>query len=203
MLTKQQQATLTFIQGYFAKHQLAPTTAEIAEGLGIQSRGVVHRYLKALAQAGYLRLLPKRHRNIELLPHQLTPTLPIQELPIMGAIAAGRPIEAILDHDPINLADLFLGENRYALRVKGDSMIEDGIFDGDIVVCEQAKTAQSGQIVVALIDDNEATLKRFFPDASGRYVTLKPANAKLKPMRYAAERLRIQGVYIGLLRLSS
>ena len=113
-----------------------------------------------------------------------------------------QPIEAIVDHDPINIADIFLGENRYALRVKGDSMIDEGIFDGDIVVCEHARSASNGQIVVAIIDSNQATLKRIYHNPGERTVMLMPENKSLKPMVYPASRVQVQGIYIGLFRIA-
>lgn len=199
MLTLAQRKTEEFIRKFFAEKGYAPTASEIAEGIGIKSRGVVHRYLKALAEAGRIALTPKRHRNIKLLE-------PIQELfsgmgslPLLGSIAAGRPIEAVQQNETIDVASIFLGANRYALIVKGDSMIDEGILDGDIVVCQKSETANDGQIVVALIDQEEATLKRLQRNVDAT-VTLHPANSKLKPMIYPSERVTIQGIYIGLVR---
>ena len=180
----------------------APTASEIAEGIGIKSRGVVHRYLRALEAENVLHLLPKKHRNIQLLEGVLQGPAANQPLSLIGAIAAGQPIEAIVDHDPINIADIFLGENRYALRVKGDSMIDEGIFDGDIVVCEHARSASNGQIVVAIIDSNQATLKRIYHNPGERTVMLMPENKSLKPMVYPASRVQVQGIYIGLFRIA-
>lgn len=196
MLTRGQHRTLTFIKEYMNEHEYAPTAAEIAQGTGIKSRGVVHRYLRALESAGAIALTPRRHRNISLVDQPIPTRF---GLPLIGEIAAGHPIEALPDSDPINLADIFLGENRYALRVKGDSMIEEGIFDGDIVVCEQRDTVRDGQIVVALVDQQEATLKRLERNQAGE-VVLHPANRTMAPMVYPPERVDIQGVYVGLLR---
>ncbi|MDF1759745.1 MAG: transcriptional repressor LexA [Coxiellaceae bacterium] len=200
MITLSQRKTYQYIKSYIEAKGHAPTIAEITSGIGIKSRGVVHRYVKALQDAGLINLSPKRHRNIELTAKQLTMPQQTNQLPLIGAIAAGQPIEAIIDHDPINLADIFLGEHRYALRVKGDSMIDEGIHDGDIVVCEHSNTANNGQIVVALIDNERATLKRIYHDKSNS-ITLVPANQKLKPMSYPADRVTVQGLYVGLLRI--
>lgn len=204
MITLSQRKTYEFIRQYIDQYGHAPTTAEIAEGIGIKSRGVVHRYVKALQDAGLLHVAPRRHRNIELTDKALKKPQSHNNvlLPLIGAIAAGQPIEAIIDQDPINLADIFLGDNRYALRVKGNSMINEGIHDGDIVVCVHSNTAKNGQIVVALIDNERATLKRLYHDAGNRNVTLVPANDELKPMTYSAERVTIQGLYVGLLRVA-
>ena len=194
MITLSQRRTFEFIKQYFEKNEYAPTASEIAKGIGIQSRGVVHRYLRALEVAGLIALTPKRHRNIRLMPQPSQQSL----LPLVGIIAAGQPIEAIEQDESIQVADIFLGADRYALKVKGDSMVDEGILDGDIVVCQKSEIAEEGQIVVALIDRQEATLKRF--QRSGQYILLIPANTKHKPMSYEAHRVEIQGIYIGLLR---
>jgi repressor LexA len=120
-------------------------------------------------------------------------------LPLMGSIAAGSPIEAITQQETIDVSQIFLGPNRFALRVKGDSMIDEGILDGDIVVCEKADNASNGQIVVALIDNEQATLKRLQRNQNNS-ITLLPANAKHKPQSYPADRVNIQGIFVGLLR---
>jgi len=197
MLTLSQRRTYNYIQKFFRDNDHAPTAAEIAEGIGIKSRGVVHRYLKALVSAGLIRLLPKRHRNIQLISES---SISLDDsLPLVGVIAAGQPIEAIEQHDTVDLATIFLGPNRYALKVKGDSMIDEGIFDGDIVVCERSDTAQDGQIVVALVDQEQATLKRFYHNAD-KTITLVPSNPAHKPMVYSDYQVEVQGIYIGLLR---
>lgn len=196
MLTVSQRKTYEFIKQFFAKHTYAPTAAEIAKGIGIQSRGVVHRYLKALADRGYISLLPGRHRNIQLSQNNSQ----LSGIPLLGSIAAGRPIEAVAQQEAIDVAQIFLGPHRYALRVKGDSMVDEGIFDGDIVICEHSRKAQDGQIVVALIDHEHVTLKKMYYNADDT-ITLLPANAAHQPMVYPAHRIEIQGIYIGLLRV--
>lgn len=196
MLTMSQRRTYEFIRQYISDNRFSPTVAEIAEGIGIKSRGVVHRYLQALVSAGVITLTPNRHRNIRLMDSANE----AGGLPLVGKIAAGSPIEAIEQYESVDVANVFLGPNRYALQVEGDSMIEDGIYDGDIVVCERASSADNGQIVVALIDQQEATLKRLMRTPDGM-ITLMPANAKLKPMVYEPERVTIQGIYVGLLRV--
>lgn len=198
MLTLSQRKTLEFIQKFISANDYAPTAAEIATGIGIKSRGVVHRYLKALQDMGYLSLTPNRHRNIVL---RQTLAANANHLPLLGAIAAGSPIEAIEQHESIDVMGLFLGDNRFALRVKGSSMIDEGILDGDLVVCERADTANNGQIVVAIVDELEATLKRLKYNQD-HTVSLIPANEELNTMIYPAERVRVQGIYVGLLRLS-
>jgi len=195
MLTDKQHLVLMMLQDYYNKHQKSPTIAEIAEHLGIKSRGIAHRYVKHLAKEGYIALLPQRWRNIQLLtPHN--------HLPIIGKIAAGSPIEAIENQESFDLMHWFLGPGRYALKVEGDSMIDEGIMDGDIIVCQNALTARSGQIVVALIDQAQATLKRIdYPD--NEHICLIPANQNHDRQVYHASRVTIQGIFVGLLRVAS
>lgn len=195
MLSDRQQDTYDFIRHYLARHGKAPLLTEIADGLGIRSKGVVHRHVQALAEAGLIELHPGRHRGIALTDEQAAqPTLPL-----LGKIAAGRPIEAIPGQDEVNLAEFFIGPNRFLLKVQGDSMCEAGILDGDMVVIERCDHADDGEVVVALIDDAEATLKRLENNRDGS-VTLHPANSTLVPLCYDAERVRIQGRVIGQLR---
>lgn len=193
LLTLSQNKTLQFIQSFIKQNGYSPTIAEIAVGIGIKSRGVVHRYVSALVQQGLLELVPGRRRNIQLRKQ------PSNLLPLVGRIAAGKPIEAIKNDEAIDVLNIFLGEGRYALKVKGDSMIDEGILDGDLVVCEYTQVANNGKIVVALIDGQDATLKKIRYNKDNT-VSLIPANKKLQSMTYPKERVQIQGIYIGLLR---
>ena len=196
-LTDKQRLTLDFIERYIARHTVAPKLQEIAEGIGIRSRGVAHRYVQALADAGFIELDGGKHRGIKLL--KSNPFRSESVLPLLGKIAAGKPIEAIPGEDQIDLQDFF-GHNNFAVRVQGDSMIEAGIMDGDTVIIEFRETADDGDIVVALIDEAETTLKRFKRSHRGRYIKLIPANKDMEEMVYEASRVRIQGVLIGQLR---
>lgn len=196
-LTDNQRTVLNFIQRYIAIHSVSPKLQEIAEGIGISSRGVAHRYVQALVDADFLANDKGRHRGIRLLREN--PQQQKNTLPLLGKIAAGKPIEAIAGEDEINLADFF-GKNNFAVRVQGDSMIDAGILDGDVVVIEFRETANDGDIVVALIDEEETTLKRFKRSGQGRFIQLIPENAEMKPMVYGANRVRIQGVLVGQLR---
>jgi len=196
MLTDRQRATFEFIRSYHEKHGCSPKLIEIATGIGIQSKGVVHRYLKAIADEGLIELSPGRSRGIRLITN---PSKPQHFTPLLGKIAAGKPIEAIPDQSTINLTDFFLGPNRFVLKVQGDSMIDAGILDGDMVIAEQSNRADDGDIVVALIDNDEATLKKFQNNKDGT-VTLIPANRALRPMKYPANRILIQGVVVGQMR---
>jgi len=200
MLTQSQQKTLDFIRNFIAEQGHAPTLAEIAEGIGIRSKGVVHRYVQALSEAGEIELLSGRHRGIQLPGGgELRSGGEATSLPLMGKIAAGLPIEAIPDQEYIDLSEFFMGNNRFVLKVQGDSMIEAGILSGDMVVVESRSTARDGEIVVALIDGEEATLKRIKRGADYT-VTLIPANRAMRPMIYDIERVEIQGVVVAQMR---
>ena len=185
MITEKQHQTFIFIKQYIQDNGYAPTTAEIALGIGIQSRGVVHRYLQALQNLGLITLAAGKRRNITI---NRTTTLPL-----IGKIAAGLPIEAIDNAEELDILSMFIGDGRYALEVKGDSMIDEGIFEGDIVVCQKANTASANDIVVALVDNENATLKRLKNNQDGT-VTLIPSNENHQPQTYAAERVAIQGI---------
>ncbi len=194
MLTQLEQRILDFIRRYLAEHGQGPTLSEIGSGVGIRSKGTVHRYVQALTQKGALEHTERGWRGIRLAdePHSTS-------LPLAGRIAAGNPIEAISGQDRLNLSELFGGDNRYALQVKGDSMIDAGILDDDWVIIEHCETARDGDIVVALIDEQDATLKRFKRLANGD-ILLIPENTSMTPMQFAPRQVRIQGKLVGQLR---
>ena len=203
MLTPKESKTYDYIKDYIVEYGYAPTESEIAKGIGIKSRGVVHRYVHAIAKKGLLKVTPGKRRNISLVGMESSPKTRFGEewqLPFLGKIAAGSPIEAIEDKQSINIAKTLTGEKCFILEVRGDSMIGDNIFDGDYVICEERHVAPTGSIVVALIDNQEVTLKRYFVNEN-QSVTLVPSNPQLIPMVYQAERVVIQAVYLGLLRL--
>jgi repressor LexA len=203
MLTRREQTVYDFIRDFIIRHGHGPLLSEIALGIGIQSKGTAHRYVQSLAGRGLIQLHAGRHRGITLnLSPEPGPAIASDHantLPLLGRIAAGLPIEAIPDQDNVNLSDFFMGPNRYILKVQGESMIEAGILDGDMVVIEQCDHAANGEIVVALIDNNEATLKYLRNNHDGS-VTLTPANSTLAPMIYGAARVRIQGIVVGQMR---
>jgi len=196
-LTDKQAQALDFIQRYIARYSISPKLQEIADGLGIRSRGVAHRYVQALVDAGCIAINSGQHRGIRLLESDL-PQAPLI-LPLLGKIAAGKPIEAIAGEDEIDLANFF-GPHNFAVRVQGDSMIEAGIMDGDTAIIRFCETANDGDIVIALIDEAETTLKRFKRSHKGKYIKLIPANKDMEAMVYEASRVRIQGVLIGQIR---
>ncbi len=197
MITVKQRQVLDFIKYYVYENQIAPTEAEIAENIGIKSRGVVHRYVKALNDAGYVKIIPNRRRNITLVE---TEEKYATFLPIQGRIAAGQPIEAMIDRRELNVSDLTCGD-RYALEVKGDSMIGDNICDGDYVICESCQNVGMHDIAVVLVDGEEVTLKRLRILGDG-YIELLPSNPNLLPQKIEAHRIQIQAKYVGLLRLN-
>ncbi len=202
MLTDRQRQTLNFIRSYLGENGYAPKLKEIADHLGITSRGTVHRYIRALEDGGHITVMRDHARGIKLKDTEPErPDSPEDEaaLPLLGRIAAGLPIEAIEHNETINLNDFFVRPGRFVLRVQGDSMIEDGIFDGDMVIVESSSTARDNEIVVALIDREEATLKRLQNHGDGS-ITLMPANASMQPFRYSAERVQIQGIVVGQFR---
>jgi len=194
MQTPAHQKTLLFITHYITRHGYAPSLIEIAKGVGIRSKGTIHRHVQALAASGVIELIPNRKRGI-----QLVNTTSAMSLPLVGRIAAGRPIEAIPDQDTFDLAELLLGPDRYVLKVIGDSMVGVGILDGDTVIIRRCDVADDGDIVVALIDNEAATLKRLRYQADGA-IALIPENPNLSPLVYAPERVAIQGVVVSQLR---
>lgn len=197
-MTPLQHKIYGFIRQYTLEQGYAPSLAEIAQGIGISPKSVslISRNIHALAEAGELKLGAKGYRNIEIVgggEAGLT-------LPLMGRIAAGTPIEAIESKQEIDLTGMLQGNDNYMLQVKGDSMIDEGIFDGDLVICRQANQAREGDIVVALIERQEATLKRISYKIRDR-ITLIPANPTLKPKAYLPQHVQVQGIFVGLLRL--
>jgi repressor LexA len=190
-----------FIQQFILQNQYSPTIAEIMNNTHLKSRGTIYHYLKELEAEKQIVIKKGKHRNIELVSQKKNNSFQSYTLPLLGKIAAGKPIEAILNHEPINLEKLG-GEGKNALKICGDSMIDEGIRDGDLVICRHAHKANNGDIVVALVDNEFATLKRFYLKEKENKITLKPENTKFQPVTYNADRIKIQGVFIGLLRFA-
>jgi len=196
MLTSQENNALKFIRQYLAQYGYAPKFKEIGLAIGVNSQGTVHRYVQALEDKGYIERAKGNARGMNLveLPLVSAPTIPLA-----GRIAAGLPIEAVEDQQELNLAEMFMGPELFALRVSGDSMMDAGILDNDYVIIRKQPVARDGDIVVAMIDRVEATLKRF-KRKSEREVALIPENADMETMVYAAERVNIHGVLVGQMR---
>lgn len=198
-LYKRQRQILDFIKQYIEKYGYSPTLAEIAESIGVSSLATVHEHLQALVAKGVIKKFEGAVRGIEVLDRQISQALKGIELPLLGFIAAGQPIMPYTDPDAtINVpTHLLSGKKRsYVLQVKGDSMIEDGILDGDFVIIEEQVTANDGEIVVALLENGLATLKRFFKEPTR--IRLEPANAAMEPI-YATN-IKIQGKCVGVIR---
>lgn len=203
-LTKRQKEVLDYLVSFLNKRGYSPSFEEIARGLKLTSLATVHKHLSTLEKKGFIRRGYNQSRSIEVtqLPK------PVREqvierhsvgLPLMGRIAAGRPLEAIEDRETISLGDFTRGQHTFVLQVKGDSMQDDHILDSDYVVVEQTQVANQGDIVVALIANEETTLKRFYREAAGK-IRLQPANSQMSPIIVPAADVKIQGRVIGVLR---
>lgn len=212
MLTRKQKEVLDFVEQYRRAHGYAPTLREIGEALGLSSVATVYQHLKSLEAKGLIRREGGRARQMELTSRPdgyetsfaSAPLEPDEARPralnvkMLGLVAAGSPIEALEQPETMALPEDLLGRGEtFVLRVKGDSMIEDHIMDGDFIIVEKREHAQNGEIVVALIE-NEATVKRFYREAG--QIRLQPANAAMRPIYVAEEKLRIRGIVIGVLR---
>ncbi|GMR06973.1 MAG: transcriptional repressor LexA [Gammaproteobacteria bacterium] len=199
MLTDRQRQTLNFIRSFIDENGYPPKLKEIGDHLGITSRGTVHRYIRALEDENLIQVTTGRSRGIAMVDSDTSASVDEDSLPLAGTIAAGMPIEAIENQETINLNEFFVRPGRFVLRVQGDSMIEDGIFDGDMVIMESCQTARDNEIVVALIDREEATLKRIKNNQDGS-ISLIPANQSMQVFRYSADRVSIQGRIVGQFR---
>ena len=214
MLTAKQRELLLFIDERLKDGGISPSFDEMREALDLKSKSGVHRLISALEERGFIRRLPNRARALEVVkvpeaapPATVTPIRPAApapandtiEIPLHGRIAAGTPIEALQGTEcfPVPAALLGPGEH-YALEVSGDSMVEEGILDGDFALIRKVDNARDGEIVVALIDNEEATLKTYRRE--GRMIRLDPANSRYEPQRYDEARVQIQGRLAGLIR---
>ncbi len=194
-LTARQRAIYEFIRTHIATHRVSPSYEEIRRAFGFRSYNSVQKHLKTLERKGVLKSpWGNQKRALELTAPLGGPV----RLPLLGRVAAGRPIEAIHDPEEIEVPEpLLRGEDNFALRVVGDSMVDEGIRDGDIVIVKSQRDAANGQTVVALIGD-DATIKQYFRH-DGR-IELRPANARLRPIFVAEGDLQIQGIVVGLIR---
>ncbi|MEO7602544.1 MAG: transcriptional repressor LexA [Sphingomicrobium sp.] len=218
MLTAKQRELLLFIDERLKSNGISPSFDEMREALDLKSKSGVHRLISALEERGFIRRLPNRARALEVVKmpevraSNVTSLLPAQEtartpapandsidIPLHGRIAAGTPIEALQGTESFSVPAALLGPGEhYALEVSGDSMVEEGILDGDFALIRKAETARDGEIVVALIDNEEATLKTFRHE--GNMIRLDPANRQYEPQRFSPDRVQIQGRLAGLIR---
>jgi repressor LexA len=196
-LTRRQRTILEHLRESRERQAHPPTLGELCRELGLRSRGSLHKHVQALVKAGHVEPLSGKQRGVRLREPDQDDLL---SLPLLGRIAAGCPIEALENPQDLEVPRQLRGKGRcYVLQVRGDSMIDEGILDGDWVVVEQRDHARDGEIVVALIDGEEATLKRIEQTPSA--CILHPSNPNLAPLRYAPERVRIQGVVTGQMRV--
>lgn len=198
-LTKRQKEILDFIEGFLEENGYSPSFEEIAAHFSYGSLATVHEHLENLKQKGYIRKSYNESRSIELIRTPMR--VSAVELPLLGRVAAGLPIEAIEDQETVSVPEDFLSGrgSHYVLRVKGNSMVEEQIRDGDYIIVNARQTAENGEMVVALVDEDSATVKKFYREAGGM-VRLQPANASMDPMVYRGDRVRVQGIVIGVIR---
>lgn len=197
-LTRRQKEILDFLNSYIQQQGYAPTIEEIATHFSLRSLATVHKHLSNLQEKGLIRREWNRSRALELVPSDVR--VEAVELPLLGLVAAGSPIEAIETSETIFVPESMVGRREtYVLQVKGDSMIDEQIRDGDYVIVENRQTADDGEMVIALLDGENVTLKKLYREGGGR-VRLQPANARLEPIFVDQDRIRIQGVVIGILR---
>lgn len=200
-LTARQRAVLEYIRRHQLERGVAPTHREICDRFGFSSYGTAYKHLRLLAEKGYLKREPHQRRGMVLLPPAGEAPAPASDrLPFLGRIAAGRPIEAVREEESVAVPEHLVGGRRqdhFVLRVAGDSMVDEGVHDGDWIVVERREAAASGEMVVALVG-HDVTLKRFYPQ--GEMVRLQPANAALPPLLVPAREVRVQGVVVGLMR---
>ena len=202
-LTKRQKQVLDFIAGFVEDNGYCPSYDEIAKGLELASLATVHKHISILESKNYLKRGFNQSRSLELTAKYLSElqrSKPAQaEIPLRGRIAAGAPLEAVEQSETLNLSEYIGGANTYALEVRGNSMIEDHICDGDVVLLEKVSEARDGEIVVALVAGNEATLKRIYREPEGM-VRLQPANFELRPILVPAADVEVQGRLLAVLR---
>ncbi len=196
-LTKRQREILDYLDEFIQQHGYAPSLEEIGRRFSLSSLATVHKHLTNLQEKGFIRRAWNRSRSVELVPvHVGSRSL---ELPLMGYVAAGEPIEAITSTETIAVPEHFIGKrDTYVLRVKGDSMIDEQIRDGDYVIVEDRKTAQNGEMVIALLNGTEVTLKSLY--RNGTTIQLQPANPAMQPINVREDALQIQGVVVGVMR---
>lgn len=203
-LTKRQKEIYDYIADFVQRNGYSPSFEEIGEGMGLSSLATVHKHISNLEKKGLLKRGYNKSRSIDVLPpkgsmKKMMTMPPPLALPLMGRIAAGRPIEAVENNETLSLADFTNGsKDVYVLRVVGESMQDEHIVEGDYVIVESTKTARDGEIVVALVENSDATLKRIYRE--GDKIRLQPSNTKMQPIIVPAHNVDVQGRVIGVLR---
>lgn len=198
-LTRKQRDILNYVTSTIEEQGLAPSFGEIAEHFGYNSLATVHEHLSNIEQKGYIRRGHNESRAIEVLPPR--GTAGATEIPLLGTVAAGMPIESVMAGEVVQVPDSMLprrGPN-YALKVQGESMIDEQILDGDLVVVNGRESADNGEMVIALVNGSEATVKRFYREPGG-WIRLQPSNGTMRPMRFQEGDVLIQGIVVGVIR---
>jgi repressor LexA len=197
-LTKRQREIMDYLSEFIQQHGYAPSLEEIGRRFGLSSLATVHKHLTNLQEKGFIRRAWNRSRSVELVPARVGGRA--VELPMLGYVAAGVPIEAVVGAETIAVPENLVGRrDTYVLRVRGDSMIDEQIRDGDFVIVEDRKTAENGEMVIALLRGSDVTLKKFYREAGGR-VRLQPANPAVQPIFVGPDQLQVQGVVVGVMR---
>src|SRR5437762_5372742 len=195
-LTKRQREILDFLNDFIQQHGYAPSLEEIGRRFSLSSLATVHKHLTNLQDKGFIKRAWNRSRSVEVVPSRMASRA--VELPMLGYVAAGSPIEAVVGSDTIAVPEDLVGKrDTYVLRVKGDSMIDEQIRDGGFVIVEDRKTADNGEMVIALLRGSDVTLKKFYRDPGGK-IRLQPANAAMQPIFADPEQVQIQGVVVGV-----
>jgi repressor LexA len=196
-LTKRQREILDFLNDFIQQHGYAPSLEEIGRRFGLSSLATVHKHLTNLEEKGFIKRSWNRSRSVELVPTRMGGRA--LELPLLGYVAAGAPIEAVVGDETLSVPEDFVGRrDSYVLRVRGDSMIDEQIRDGDYVIVEDRRSAENGEMVIALLNGSEVTLKKLYREPNR--IRLQPANPAVQPIFMAADQVQIQGVVVGVMR---
>ena len=196
-LTKRQREILDYLNEFIEQHGYAPSLEEIGRRFGLSSLATVHKHLTNLQDKGFIRRAWNRSRSVELVPTRMGGRA--LDLPLLGYVAAGAPIEAVVSDETVTVPEDLVGtRDTYALRVRGNSMIDEQIRDGDLVVVEDRQTAHNGEMVIALLEGAEVTLKKFYRENG--HIRLQPANDAVAPIIMRADRVQLQGVVVGVMR---
>mgnify|MGYP001247295359 FL=1 len=196
-LTKRQREILDYLTDFIQQHGYAPSLEEVGKRFGLSSLATVHKHLTNLQDKGFIRRSWNRSRSVEVVPTRTGGRS--VDLPLLGYVAAGSPIEAVVGSESIAVPEDLVGKREtYVLRVRGDSMIDEQIRDGDYVIVEDRRTAENGEMVVALLEGSDVTLKKFYRENG--HVRLQPANPAMAPLVVEADRVQVRGVVIGVMR---
>ena len=196
-LTKRQREILDYLNEFIEQHGYAPSLEEIGRRFGLSSLATVHKHLTNLQDKGFIRRAWNRSRSVEVVPIRMGGRA--LDLPLLGYVAAGAPIEAVVSNETVTVPEDLVGtRDTYALRVRGNSMIDEQIRDGDLVVVEDRQTADNGEMVVALLEGAEVTLKKFYRENG--HIRLQPANDAVAPIIVRADMVQVQGVVVGVMR---